>query len=397
MEIPSSAIEIPSAINLQGTWPTAIEEESLSVIVINEIAELMRYRAQIEELAAKTREPNIFFEPWMLFPALANYAESARMVFVLLFNPDDTDDKSTLYGFIPLEEKQVYRGLPLSCLVLWHYPHCFQSTPLLHRDGTDQAVKSLMEWFSGNQKYKLLEFRQIPVNGQFSETLKAELLMNNSKYLHKDYQRPVLYCEKDFAAYTARHTSSRFRTRMRANMKKLSARGAVEFRRLTAAEHLEQWIDDFLELEASGWKGRSGTAMVQNTRDKGFFESIARAAFTHNSLSSVSLCLDGKPIAMEISFLSTEGCFAFKRAYNEDYRDYSPGVLLDMEVIRLIHENPQLKWMDSCADVSSQIFGQIFIHRKDMSNLTIANSNITSNAMVRLLPTLMRMKKALAN
>jgi len=389
MELPSSALQ------LQGAWPTVNEHELLSVVVINEIAELMPYRTQIEELAAKAREPNIFYEPWLLFPALANYAESARLVFVLLLKPAPMGE-TMLCGFVPLEEKQVYRGLPLSYLALWHYPHCFLSTPLLHREFTDQAVKSLMKWFAANQKYKLLEFRQTPVNSLFYDAVKAELRMTDSKYLHKDYQRPVLHCEKDFATYMAEHTSSKFRTKMRANLKKLSARGVVEYRNLTAAADLEGWVDAFLELEVSGWKGRSGTALAQNTHDKKFFKSIAREAFEHKSLSTTSLCLDGKPIAMEISFLSTEGCFAFKRAFNEDYRDYSPGVLLDMEVIRKVHDNPQLKWMDSCADVSSQIFGQMFIHRKEMCNLTIANSNITSNAVVRLLPTLIRMKKALA-
>jgi hypothetical protein len=393
MDLPSSALE------LQGAWPSGIEQtgkELLSVRVVKDIDQLMRYRTQIEELAGKAREPNIFYEPRMLFPALASYAGQADLIFVLLMKREDSEDEATLCGFIPLEEKQVYRSLPITCLALWHYPHCFLSTPLLHRDYIEQAVKSLIAWFSTNPKYRLLEFRQIPASSRFAETVKETLRSTGSTFLTKDYQRPILTREADYAAYMARHTSSKFRTKMRASLKKLSAKGEVEFRTLTDPQDLEHWIDDFLDLEVSGWKGRSGTALAQNPRDKEFFRSIVRAAFTHKSLSSISLRLNGKPVAMEVSFLSTEGCYAFKRAYNEDYREFSPGVLLDMEVIRVIHENPQMKWMDSCADVSSQAFGQLFIHRKAMCNLTIANSNITSNAVVRLLPTLVRMKKALA-
>ena len=80
-------------------------------------------------------------------------------------------------------------------------------------------------------------------------------------------------------------------------------------------------MSDFLSLEASGWKGRNGSAIASLEKDREFFLEIAREGFRRRRLLMRSLNLNGQPIARARS-----RCWPRQRrkiAYDESYSRFS--------------------------------------------------------------------------
>ena len=61
----------------------------------------------------------------------------------------------------------------------------------------------------------------------------------------------------------------------------------------------------------------------------------------------LALCLDDEPVALKLNLLCPGGGHTFKIAYDERLEKFSPGVLLELENIRRMHES--LTRMDGLA------------------------------------------------
>src|SRR5262245_6769229 len=97
----------------------------MSVVIVDDLTGLEEHIAAWEELAAAAIEPNVFYEPWMLMPALRAYGGAGRLLFALVQTPDPARPLGPplLCGFFPLELKDhfdgISKGLPLKTLCLW--------------------------------------------------------------------------------------------------------------------------------------------------------------------------------------------------------------------------------------------------------------------------------------
>src|SRR5262245_6759329 len=99
--------------------------QSLAVTVVRRAAELAAVVPAWEELARAALEPNPFYEPWMLLPALEAFAAGRELRIVLVWQGE------RLAGLFPFERMAHYKGLPLPALRSWSHAHCLLCTPLV--------------------------------------------------------------------------------------------------------------------------------------------------------------------------------------------------------------------------------------------------------------------------
>src|ERR1700704_5320538 len=93
---------------------------------ISDWAELEALQDAWEDLAAASVEPNPFYEPWMLLPALRSFARRERVEVVLVLRGD------RLCGLFPVVHRRGQAGL-------WRHPYCYLTAPLLRR-GCERAA-----------------------------------------------------------------------------------------------------------------------------------------------------------------------------------------------------------------------------------------------------------------
>ncbi|HET7755065.1 MAG TPA: GNAT family N-acetyltransferase [Anaeromyxobacteraceae bacterium] len=130
-----------------------------------------------------------------------------------------------------------------------------------------------------------------------------------------------------------RRLSSKFVANLRRRLRRLCEQGDVAVRRTDSRDGLEAALERFLLLEASGWKGKRGTAIALDPRLASFYTRIARAAADGGWLAMRELTVGGKPIAMHLG-LRYRGVYSLpKPAYDEAHAACSPGQLLFREVL----------------------------------------------------------------
>src|SRR4051794_13145438 len=94
---------------------------SLRCVLVRNINDLIAHLDDWESLAANASEPNVFYEPWMLLPALEHYGHASNLQFLLIFGNDANNPLAgpLLCGFFPLERRLGFKGLPISVVSVW--------------------------------------------------------------------------------------------------------------------------------------------------------------------------------------------------------------------------------------------------------------------------------------
>ena len=149
-------------------------------------------------------------------------------------------------------------------------------------------------------------------------------------------ERALLQSDMAPEAYFEASMSGKKRKELRRQHKRLSEEGALQFERQADAEGLDGWIEQFLALEAAGWKGRNHSALADDPRTRTWFAQTLRGAATHGRLERLRLSLDRAPIAMLANFVAPPGAFSFKTTFDERFARFSPGVLLQRENLDLL-------------------------------------------------------------
>jgi hypothetical protein len=271
-----------------------------------------------------------------------------------------------------------YKGLPAAALVSWRHPHCLLCTPLVGGGRASSCLKALLD----SPGASLTEFAYLPAGEPFHRLLAAELAARGAPaVVNRSYERGLLRKRRATV-------SGRFRRQAARAERCLKNLAHVV---LEPQGDIERWIDDFLRLEASGWKGRAGGAMASSAPNRGYFGEIVRAAFERGRLLFCGLDLDGRPIARRCSFIAGEGAYAFKIAYDEALAEFSPGALLELDNVRQVDAHPTLQWMDAFTEGNVLAVERLWPDRRTMETL-VAGVDAWGRLMAASLPLLRRLK-----
>jgi hypothetical protein len=151
-------------------------------------------------------------------------------------------------------------------------------------------------------------------------------------------------------------------------------------------------LSDFLSLEASGWKGRSGTAARNAPAIQCFLETAVTALAKVGKAQIARLFVDNRAIAAIIILRSGDGAWCWKIAYDETMARSSPGVQLLLTVTEALLEDRTLAHTDSCATADHPMIDHVWRERLALADrfMRISPDGATSFALACALETLRR-------
>jgi CelD/BcsL family acetyltransferase involved in cellulose biosynthesis len=124
---------------------------------------------------------------------------------------------------------------------------------------------------------------------------------------------------------------------LRRNLRKAhnrTAESGAAYRILRGGDARPALVEDFLALEASGWKGREGTAILASATGTAFYRDLVARAATRGWLEWHVLSLGGqRPAAMHMAFRLGRTLLLHRIAYDETHARLVPGNLLFDRVV----------------------------------------------------------------
>jgi len=198
----------------------------------------------------------------------------------------------------------------------------------------------------------------------------------------------------------------RMRRTMKIGREKLEKLGTVSVEMRRGSEAGEDFLPEFLRLEASGWKGRMGTAILNDPKLVAFYTDWVRDFAAKGHLEWHVVRLDGRVIAAQMGICLGPALVLPKYAYDEDFAEFTPGHLLLGEVIKEAFARSELAEVNPMSDsnqhrlfrMSSDEYTDVHLVRRGVLPILFQLSGIVLRALYRdhVKPRLSaRMKEAL--
>ena len=132
---------------------------------------------------------------------------------------------------------------------------------------------------------------------------------------------------------------------------------------------MSEALEHFLQMEASGWKGRQGTALLCSAADAAFARTAVGALADQGSACIHALTLDRRPVSMQIVLRAGPAAFTWKIAYDETLHDVSPGMLLLEDYTAAFLNDPTIAFVNSCTYDDSELHVGLDRTRGDRESL----------------------------
>lgn len=329
---------------------------------------------EMDFLSRRAMEPNIFFAARFLAPAMPRLDDrQIRMAIIR----DDGPTRSRLRLLMPFSVEKPGFSVGPSIVRVWANTFGPLGTPLVDAEGSAETIDNLLEGM-GRKEAGLpgvLVFPELRLNGPFAQMLRAIAIGRNLPIVVTDNQkRPMLESYLDGDAYLQQTVSASHLREMRRQWKKLSEAGELTYNVARQPEEIRIRMEEFLALEASGWKGRKRSALVMDRLHSAFArEAITNLAET-DAVRIHTIDLDGRAIASLIVFIMAGEAYTWKTAYDETLSAYSPGKLLTARLTEWQLEDANILRTDSCAVPDHPIMSRMWQEREDMGTVTVGLS-----------------------
>lgn len=333
------------------------------------------------ELAAHALQPNPFFEPELMLGAAKLVGGRPPELIVV-------GDGSRWHACLPVQRRHRWGRLRLPCLVGLRHAYAYLGSPLVREEELEPALEALVAT-AASVRSAMLVLEWVGADGPLLPALHDALRRRGSE--------PIRYERFERAAV---RTGGADGQPVRSEKQLRRKRRAIE-RELGELRFSDRGGDpaaaaDFLALEASGWKGRQGSAMLCDPAHAAWFRAGCAELAAQGRLELLELRAGETILAMLCNFVSGDTAFGFKTAYAERFHTRSPGILLEVQALERFYEQDRLLAMDSCAAPDNAAVNSLWPDRRPLETLLIPGGGLLGRTGTPLRAVLARRDRRLA-
>ncbi|QND33869.1 GNAT family N-acetyltransferase [Sinorhizobium meliloti] len=326
---------------------------------------------ELDFLSNRAIEQNVFFTGRFLAPAMPRLEDRVIRLAVIR---DQSEQRSRLRFLMPFSIEKPGFSIGATIIRAWSNPFGPLGTPLLDAEDAAETISNLYEALAAPSAGlpPVLVLPDIRLNGKFAQLARAVAIGENLPLTVTDtFSRPMLESLLDGPTYLREAVSSRHLRELKRQWNNLAKQGALVYNVARQPDEIRLRMEEFLVLEASGWKGRERSAMIMDRFRAAFAREAVNNLAEADSVRIHTLDLDGKAIATVIVLLMAGEAFAWKTAYDERYAKYSPGKLLVAELTEWHLDDANIIRSDSCAVPDHPVMSRLWQEREEMGTLVI--------------------------
>jgi len=326
---------------------------------------------ELDYLSARTIEPNVFFNPRFLAPAMPRL-EDREVRLAVIRDGDEYRNRLRLLVPFSVERPAIPLGVPV--MRTWSSPFGPLGTPLVDRDDPIGVIEDFFSMLSRPHLKlpRVFVLPDIKLDGPVASLLtsfadsRSLTMVTTGKV-----ERPVLESDADGEDYLKASLRAHHYREFRRLKRRLADLGKLEHIVARGPDEIRHAIENFLTLEAAGWKGRERTAMAIDRYRAAFAREAVHKLAEHDMCRIHLLTLDGRAIACLVVFVEAGVAYTWKTAYDEALAAFSPGTLLMIEVTRQHLDDPNIVMTDSCSVPDHPVMSRLWSERKPMGTLVI--------------------------
>ena len=260
-------------------------------------------------------------------------------------------------------------------------------TPLVHRNHAEPVIAAWLQAMRSSLVPRRWSLPHMDLDGPFMRTTKRLAAERGVAVLPVcGYQRAKLRrLPGGFEEHVGLAIPKGRLKDIRRRLRRLRECGDLRFERSSDPARVARRVEEFLRLENSGWKGAAGTSFLADPVHAEFARQAYGGQGAAQGLAFVdSLLLDGRPIAININIQAGGTIFTPKCAFDEAYRRFSPGLVLEYLVIEAFYGDDNCTEMDAATTVDGHVVQGLWNDAKPMATVIVGPRGWQTAALAQL-------------
>lgn len=335
-----------------------------SLVPLREVDE--HFLKQWRHLVHQSMEPNPFFDPIMTLAA-SSLPGSPDVELLVVRN------NSELCLLAPMHRMRRYRRVPATALRTWKHDYSSLGNPLLAPDDPVGAVEAALRFLRQEKIATVLILESFAVDGAVADALASALKrlgLTATAFLTHTREAVLTHRGPDEVQHGLSSSTLKAQRKKQARLSRKLG-GDVVLSEVAQGPDLDTAIESFLHAEANGWKGENGGALASRPGHADFFRTICREFAAEGRLQLKVYGSLEIPVAFLCNFIAQGRIFGFKMAYDDEYRQFSPGAVAELEFLTDFHSQTEFTSIDSCRESKYPRHHQLFLETLTISTLLI--------------------------
>jgi CelD/BcsL family acetyltransferase involved in cellulose biosynthesis len=260
-------------------------------------------------------------------------------------------DDNRLLAIAPFYKLSLkYRGIPTTGLRLMangHSPFCD-----LIIDGSQDngQVSKILDMLLEANSENLMVFAKLPVDSQVYLTLAGSGHTNGLSYgTRASLVTPVLRIDGAWDDYF-RSRSRKFRKSIKHKLNRLAKEPNISIDQVSVTSAQAAILDEIVAVSKRSWKTRVNNDLGSNSAGRNFLFDLVDAFGPGGSVSIWIMRKAGVAIAFEFHLLFDDVVYPLRADFDENYRNFSPGSVLEYTALKNLFEEKTASTYYSCAD-----------------------------------------------
>lgn len=263
---------------------------------------------------------------------------------------------SGVVGIAPLMScRGNFRGLPIQRICFMANGQSPSADFILAGDIDANDKQEVLNSFMGyllseKRSWDVLELQKIYAGSSTLPYLQRAFTQNRLRFGFKESLRsPVIFMDTDWETFL-KSKSRKFKKVLRNKLNRAKRLASISIERVSSGEEIQQRLEDVFLVSARSWKHKAGTAITDSGPSVTFYDEVSK---TMARMGWVQLWLmrDGnRPIAFEYHIKYNGTSYPIRADYDEDYRELSPGSVLEYHILKELFCDPTVVQYDSCGD-----------------------------------------------
>jgi CelD/BcsL family acetyltransferase involved in cellulose biosynthesis len=327
--------------------------------------------SQWRALAERANDPNGYYLPdWELAVNASARGRTDVSALSVWSGASSAQHGARLIGLVPVISMWRAYRIPLPALVSAD-PYGTLCTPVLDREMAHDAVAALMRQAQQAGAHALI-LRDVSLDGAAMNAFDKVLRQDGMRPLTlRSHVRACLDAARDADELLRDALGAKKLKELRRQRNRLAEHGPVRFDVARTGEEIAPALESFLRLEASGWKARRRTALVQDDGDASFVRRACLALAETGQCEIVTLRAGDTSVAAAIVLRHLDRAFYFKLGVDERFAKLSPGVQLTLDLTRHLCADPAIALVDSTADADHTMINPIWRGRLAIGDVLI--------------------------
>jgi Acetyltransferase (GNAT) domain len=276
-----------------------------------DVDQVSKVQAEWRSLLNDAREPNPFLGPDFFLPLIEKIAGD-RLSGAMVLRRREMSGSSRLAAFFPYRIASRFPLTSLPVVEAFTHPFVSDGTPLLQGEGVEGAAAAFFAALESRFRGHMLVLDWLRLETPTAAALESAAALRGLPFLLvRSHERAALRADLPSERYLRERVGGKKLRELRRCEKRLHEQGQVEMRTLSGCD-VAAGLREFLRLEASGWKGKRGSALasIPQTRD------FAEAALVGGDAPATAidiLRVGGVAIAAAVHLVAGGNAVAFLR------------------------------------------------------------------------------------